>query len=55
MSAKKTREEPVREVLQPGHRTLSGAPQAAACLFCFKLVEFSKVIFFVCVYELKGK
>jgi hypothetical protein len=39
MTAEKTRERPVREVFQLGHQTLSGAPLAAASLFCSKLVE----------------
>jgi hypothetical protein len=50
--AEKTQERPVRGVLQLEHQTMSGAPHAAPIMFCSNRVEFSKVIFFVCLYEL---
>jgi hypothetical protein len=41
----KTRERPVHEGLQPGHRTVSGAPLAAPILVCSKLCRILSSLF----------
>jgi hypothetical protein len=52
MSSEKTRERLVREVLRPGHQTVSGAPLAAPILVCSKLCIIPSSLFLNVYVEL---